>query len=171
MDICVLLYRLSHYFQDDVACRWTQSNWYSNTTCIIFLSRPDGLIPAMLSNVNKRNRSRNWWGCLRLWKIEIHWANALCWSVERWKGMCLTKENRGTLQRVFPEFNAQKKPWARCCSQALSDRQMWEWLIAPESTSTLATSLFPPLSVFCQKFFFFWLLYVCFGHTSQLAGS
>ena len=160
MDICVLPYRLSHYFQDDVACRWTQSNWYSNTTCIIFLSRPDGLIPAMLSNVNKRNRSRNWWGCLRLWKIEIHWANALCWSVERRKGMCLTKENRGTLQRVFPEFNAQKKPWARCCSQALSDRQMWEWLIAPESTSTLATSLFPPLSVFCQKFFFF-LVVVC----------
>lgn len=57
--------------------------------------------------------------------------------------------------RVFPEFHAQKKTWARCPSTESSDRQTWELLIAPESTSTLATSLFPSLSVFCQSFFFF----------------
>ena len=100
MDICVLLYRLSHYFQDEVTCRWTQSNWYSTTTHLIFLSRPDGLIPAVLSNVNKRNQSRNWWGSLRLWKIETHCANALCGSVERQKGTCLTKENKGTRESL-----------------------------------------------------------------------
>ena len=86
-----------------------------------------------------------------------------CFVLECWKteGHAPDKEKQRNTSKSLSRVPCSKKPRARCCSKALSDRQMWEWLIAPESTSTLATSLFPPPSVFCQKFFLFFLVVVC----------
>lgn len=58
------------------------------------------------------------------------------------------REKPGNTSEYLPEFHSLKEKWARGCGARLSDWQMWESLIVPESTSHLATFSFSSTEYF-----------------------